>query len=282
MADAQPRGLRIVELTDEEKAVLRDCRINSVYFRGVPLGIGSALVLRQAIKYGLPLPFAKRFPGIFYTGIFGVGFIAGITSYHSTCVEKIMRLENSRLADQVRASRRAQSPGSYKGDWQTGNYNHEQKEEDLQGKAWSNRVNESLTPPSQGYVQSNITTPSSADSSEEAPPPPSLYFDVGSDKENKQTSYAELRKKHRERWMPPNAPSPGSLRSEKRRDPQQRDVDSKIGSSETPSSWFEKDNNINVRSNEINRETGQLSSKRPPYRQGPPPKKNQYGDVVEE
>ena len=76
-------------------------------------------------------------------------------------------------------------------------------------------MNESLTPPSQGYVQSNITTPSSADSSEEAPPPPSLYFDVGSDKENKQTSYAELRKKHRERWMPPNAPSPGSLRSEK-------------------------------------------------------------------
>lgn len=41
-----------------------------------------------------------------FAGIFGVGFIAGITSYHSTCVEKIMRLENSRLADQVRASRR--------------------------------------------------------------------------------------------------------------------------------------------------------------------------------
>lgn len=75
-------------------------------------------------------------------------------------------------------------------------------------------MNEPLRPPSQDYVHSNITAPSSADSSEEVPPPPSLYFDVGSDKENKQTSYAELRKKHRERWMPPNASSSGSLRSE--------------------------------------------------------------------
>ena len=44
-------------------------------------------------------------------------------------------------------------------------------------------------------------------SNEEAPSPPSLYFEVDKDKENKVTSYSELRKKHRERWTPPNVSS---------------------------------------------------------------------------
>lgn len=37
-------------------------------------------------------------------GLFGFGFLAGVSSYKNTCVEKIMKLENSRLADQVRAT----------------------------------------------------------------------------------------------------------------------------------------------------------------------------------
>ena len=39
-------------------------------------------------------------------GIFGFGFVMGIASYQNACIEKIMRLENSRLADQVRARQR--------------------------------------------------------------------------------------------------------------------------------------------------------------------------------
>ncbi|XP_068703367.1 OCIA domain-containing protein 1-like isoform X2 [Montipora foliosa] len=307
MADTQQRGIRVVELTDEEKAVLRECRINSVYFRGVPLGIGSVLILRQAIKYGLPLPFAKRFPGIFYTdnevlhtndfqaesskfstlespcssGIFGVGFIAGITSYHSTCVEKIMRLENSKLADQVRASRRALSHGSSRGDWQMENNNHE-RQEDLQGKALTNNRFSEPTAPSQDYSPSNVPVSPPVGSSEEAPPPPSLYFDVDSDKENKYTSYGELRKKHRERWVPPNASTSGSVRSEQR-SPQQGDGNFRPSSSEAPSSWFDMDSNANERSHkQSNRESAPVrNSAKPSYRQGPPPKKNKYGDVIE-
>lgn len=271
----------MAKLTDEEKAVLRECRINSVYFRGVPLGIGSVLILRQAIKYGLPLPFAKRFPGIFYTGIFGVGFIAGITSYHSTCVEKIMRLENSKLADQVRASRRALSHGSNRGDWQMENNNHE-RQEDLQGKALTNNRFSEPTAPSQDYSPSNVPVSPPVGSSEEAPPPPSLYFDVDSDKENKYTSYGELRKKHRERWVPPNASASGSVRSEQR-SPQQGDGDFRASSSEAPSSWFDMDSNANERSHQqSNRESGPVrNTAKPSYRQGPPPKKNKYGDVIE-
>ncbi|XP_068718603.1 OCIA domain-containing protein 1-like isoform X1 [Montipora capricornis] len=282
MADTQQRGIRVVELTDEEKAVLRECRINSVYFRGVPLGIGSVLILRQAIKYGLPLPFAKRFPGIFYTGIFGVGFIAGITSYHSTCVEKIMRLENSKLADQVRASRRALSHGSSRGDWQMENNNHE-RQEDLQGKALTNNRFSEPTAPSQDYSPSNVPVSPPVGSSEESPPPPSLYFDVDSDKENKYTSYGELRKKHRERWVPPNASTSGSVRSEQQRSPQQGDGNFRASSSEAPSSWFDMDSNANERSHQqSNRESAPVrNSAKPSYRQGPPPKKNKYGDVIE-
>ena len=39
-----------------------------------------------------------------FIGLFGFGFLAGVSSYKTTCVEKIMKLENSRLADQVRAT----------------------------------------------------------------------------------------------------------------------------------------------------------------------------------
>ena len=44
--------------------------------------------------------------------------------------------------------------------------------------------------------------------------PPNLYFDVEESKENKYTSYEELRKKHRERWNPPALPSSGPSRME--------------------------------------------------------------------
>ena len=43
---------------------------------------------------------------------------------------------------------------------------------------------------------------------------PSLYFDVDEGKENKYSSYEELRKKHRERWTPPNISSGTTRRME--------------------------------------------------------------------
>lgn len=44
--------------------------------------------------------------------------------------------------------------------------------------------------------------------------PPSLYFDMEKEKENKHTSFSELRKKHRERWTPPSMSSSGTSRSD--------------------------------------------------------------------
>ncbi|XP_001639139.2 OCIA domain-containing protein 1 [Nematostella vectensis] len=90
-----------LELTDEERAVLRECRVNSLYFRGIPLGTVSVLLTREIIKWGY-LPKAKRFAGLYYSGMFAVGLFAGIGSYRKACMDKIMRLENSNLANQVR------------------------------------------------------------------------------------------------------------------------------------------------------------------------------------
>ena len=39
---------------------------------------------------------------LFSVVTFGGGFMSGVTSYKKTCMEKIMNLENSFLADQVR------------------------------------------------------------------------------------------------------------------------------------------------------------------------------------
>ena len=44
----------------------------------------------------------KKYSIMFYIGVFGGCFTAGISSYRKTCFEKIMALEDSVLADQVR------------------------------------------------------------------------------------------------------------------------------------------------------------------------------------
>ena len=82
------------------------------------------------------------------------------------------------------------------------------------GKAWSGDRFNGPTPPAEDYIPPSVSESSSIKSSEEAPPPPTLYFDVDKAKEDKYTNYAELRKKHRERWTPPNMSSSGPSRSE--------------------------------------------------------------------
>jgi len=86
----------------------------------------------------------------------------------------------------------------------------------LTGKGWSSNqfTERNRRPPAEDYIPPSETAPSTDESSEEAPAPPSLYFDVAKAEENKYSTYAELRKKHRERWVPPNTPPSGTSRSE--------------------------------------------------------------------
>ena len=65
------------------------------------------------------------------------------------------------------------------------------------------------------YRSDTAVTPVPESTAGEAPAaPPSLYFDVEKEKENKYTSFSELRKKHRERWTPPSMSPSGTSRSD--------------------------------------------------------------------
>ncbi|XP_073253774.1 uncharacterized protein [Porites lutea] len=221
MAGTPQEVLNFVELTDEEKAVLQECRINSVYFRGLPLGVCSVLLLRQAVNGGY-FPHIKRFAALYYTGLFGFGFLAGVSSYKNTCVEKIMKLENSRLADQVKATQMA---GNRRSHWETERVPYERQDVELQ----------------------------------------------------------ELRKKHRERWTPPSMSPSGTSRSDQVRQKHDGESHSKAaaGSSDTPLSWTFDMSNSSAEGSNQEGQRGNNLQERPSYRQGPPPRKNKYGDVIE-
>lgn len=90
-----------VQLTEEEKAVLLECRRKSVA-RGLPLGVASVVVLRWLVAQGRTPLHVQRWPFLYYSGAFLGSFMIGVASYRKTCFEKIMALENSFLASQVR------------------------------------------------------------------------------------------------------------------------------------------------------------------------------------
>eukprot|EP00118_Oscarella_pearsei_P020851 m.230430 g.230430 ORF g.230430 m.230430 type:complete len:230 (+) comp40059_c0_seq26:73-762(+) len=104
MENRDPRSKRGIkpaslQLTDEEVAVLRECRFNSTVYRGLPLGTGCALFVRELIKRGRLG--SSRTSSMYWIGAFAVGFWVGTASYRSKCFEKIMQLKDSNLAQQV-------------------------------------------------------------------------------------------------------------------------------------------------------------------------------------
>ncbi|CAI8040460.1 OCIA domain-containing protein 1 [Geodia barretti] len=100
-------GKAPLQLTGEEKAVLMECRRNSTA-RGLAVTAGSLVLLRALIGSGrLPLHI-QRWSSLYYTAVGAASFLAGLRSYRQTCLDKIMSLENSLLADQLRQHRRKQ------------------------------------------------------------------------------------------------------------------------------------------------------------------------------
>ncbi|XP_065838428.1 OCIA domain-containing protein 1-like isoform X2 [Oscarella lobularis] len=91
------------KLSDQEIAVLKDCRRNSVWYRGVPLGTASAVSLYLVTTRGFLGKGAQKWPKLISSLAFFVGFGLGARSYRSTCFENIKKLENSFLADMVKA-----------------------------------------------------------------------------------------------------------------------------------------------------------------------------------
>jgi len=100
-----PTGKAPVTLTMEELKVLKECRTQSLAYRGIPAGVFGVLSVRAAIMSG-KFPRVAAWSGAFYAGTFGLGVLLGVGSYRRQCLEKILALENSSLGDQLREFQR--------------------------------------------------------------------------------------------------------------------------------------------------------------------------------
>jgi len=239
-------------------------------------------LISQAVKSGF-IPKVKKLSGLAYTGLFAISFYGGVRSYNKTCIAKIMKLENSNLKESVIKLMERRTGKGMPLDRNQGQSVSEQKDLSLPGDIRFSAPDESPTRGDNIPLSSNTAASpvEHRSSSEDVRTPPNLYFDVDEEKENKHTSYEELRKKHRERWTPPTMSSVTTRRMEQPRQRREGQQDSAPGSSEAPLSWFDQDNTSDDRSGQ---ETGQRSNtqrERSSYRQGPSPRKNKYGDVME-
>lgn len=260
------------EITDEDRAVLRDCARNSIWFRGIPLSIVSTFGLRELLIRTGYVTKLKNFKGLVYTGVFATTFYAGVQSYGKTCIAKILALpDNSKLKEAVIKN----LPKS------AGQTNFYQDNLNLQGNQWASPSEEESIMDMQLPLSSSTATPNNQ-SSEDDHKAPKLYFDVDEAKEKKYATYEDLRKKHRERWNPPSLSSSSQTRKEQiRQKPREAEPDSKTSSSDVFTPWFDQEGSDNDRSSQ---EAGQRTSnqrERPSFRQGPTPRKNKYGDLIE-
>lgn len=221
------------------------------------------------------IPKVKKLSGLAYTGLFAISFYAGVRSYNKTCIAKIMKLENSKLKESVVKLMERRTGKGIPLDGYQGQSISEQKDLSLPGDFRFNAPDESPSTSDNTLLPSSTATSpvEHRSSSEDFRAPPNLYFDVDEGKENKNTSYEELRKKHRERWTPPNITAPRQRR--------EGEQDSAPGSSEAPLSWFDQDNTNDDRSRQETEQRSNSQRERSSYRQGPLTRKNKYGDAIE-
>lgn len=89
-------------LTEEEKKLLRECQLESFWYRALPISVGCMILSKGLIARGL-LTTSGMFgslPKIAFAGVFG--YLAGSVSYVKTCRNKFKTLENSRVGEAFR------------------------------------------------------------------------------------------------------------------------------------------------------------------------------------
>ncbi|XP_019850843.1 PREDICTED: uncharacterized protein LOC109581290 isoform X2 [Amphimedon queenslandica] len=106
-AEGKPK-IRI-QLNEEEKAVLVECRRNSL-IRGAAVGLGSILGLRYLMSQGKVPAHVMRWPVFYYSGVFFLMGMLGVSSYRKRCLDKLMALENSNLANMMRDIKAGRTP----------------------------------------------------------------------------------------------------------------------------------------------------------------------------
>ncbi|KAM9330394.1 OCIA domain-containing protein 1 [Gastrophryne carolinensis] len=99
----QPPGTQNTYVfTEEETRVLMECRSESFWYRSVPFSTVSMGITQILISKGI-LTTSTRFgalPKVAFAGF--IGYLAGKASYVNVCKEKLMKVENSPLAERLR------------------------------------------------------------------------------------------------------------------------------------------------------------------------------------
>lgn len=267
VSESQDDCQQPLKLSEAEMKVLRECRVNSLYLRGLPLGLISAFGTRFVAHNFYP--HMKRWAGFYYTVSFGMGVAIGVASYKDKCFEKIMSLENSQLADQVREfQRRAAGIGNAKGEFDTLTDRMHKKRGDaaalsthtdsqLQHDATADAWNSSAT----GRFGSSKSNVGSNDDEEH----------------QKKASYEEMRRLHRVKQTggPRRPPAIAKQDKDDDKDTSSYDPDSAYDKQETWDTDYEKkvpDEKVNV---------PQSTGAWPQKKQRERTKTNQYGDEME-
>lgn len=87
--------------TEEERKVLKECKKDSIY-RAVPLSLAAMAGTHYLVSIGRlsPSPRFGSIPKVVFAGMFG--YFIGRISYIGVCRDRILRLENSPLANAIR------------------------------------------------------------------------------------------------------------------------------------------------------------------------------------
>jgi hypothetical protein len=82
--------------------VLKECNVESFYYRSLPIASVAMFATHFAVKSGYLKPNLKYGSILKVLGAGFIGYFAGKFSYQRQCAEKIMRLPNSNLAEVLR------------------------------------------------------------------------------------------------------------------------------------------------------------------------------------
>lgn len=91
-----------IQFSAEDMEVIKQCEIESLIQRSIPIGTIFGVATFAAIKRGLLQPSAKFGNTPKIVGACILGYIVGKLSYQQVCAEKLMRLPNSQVGEMLR------------------------------------------------------------------------------------------------------------------------------------------------------------------------------------
>lgn len=98
------------KLNADESRVLRECNRESFYYRSLPLSVAGMIAVQYAVKAGR-LKSHPRWGSALKVMIAGAaGYMIGKISYQRKCIQKLMQLPNSPLAEALRKQSQKMHP----------------------------------------------------------------------------------------------------------------------------------------------------------------------------